>query len=130
MAYDLYDVRTRPVVMTLVIAAACWVIAVTQAMLPLLRKAPAARIVNVSSTAGSLMWNSDPNNPHRAMFGTYSASKTAFNAITEAFLAANLGGRCEALEEQLDESSVLVPVGADRIPGLPAALAHRLAAKR
>jgi NAD(P)-dependent dehydrogenase (short-subunit alcohol dehydrogenase family) len=35
------------------------VIAVTQAMLPLLRKAPAARIVNVSSGAGSLTLNSD-----------------------------------------------------------------------
>ena len=45
------------------------VIAVTQAMLPLLRKAPAGRIVNVSSGAGSLMRNSDPANPHRSMFG-------------------------------------------------------------
>ena len=64
------------------------VIAVTQAMLPLLRKAPAARIVNVSSTSGSLTWNSDPANPHRQMFGTYSSSKTALNAITLAFAAA------------------------------------------
>jgi NAD(P)-dependent dehydrogenase (short-subunit alcohol dehydrogenase family) len=61
------------------------VIAVTQAMLPLLREAPAARIVNISSTGGSLTWNSDPTNPHRAMFGTYSSSKTALNAITLAF---------------------------------------------
>jgi NAD(P)-dependent dehydrogenase (short-subunit alcohol dehydrogenase family) len=63
------------------------VIAVTQAMLPLLRQAPAARIVNVSSTSGSLTMNSDPANPHRAMFGTYSASKTALNALTVAFAA-------------------------------------------
>ncbi len=62
------------------------VIAVTQAMLPLLREAPAGRIVNVSSAAGSLTMNSDPKNAHRAMFGvTYSASKTALNAITLAF---------------------------------------------
>jgi len=61
------------------------VIAVTQAMLPLLREAPAARIVNIGSTGGSLTWNSDPTNPHRAMFGTYSSSKTALNAITLAF---------------------------------------------
>lgn len=53
------------------------VIAVTQAMLPLLREAPAARIVNVGSTGGSLTWNADPANAHRAMFGAYSASKTA-----------------------------------------------------
>jgi NAD(P)-dependent dehydrogenase (short-subunit alcohol dehydrogenase family) len=61
------------------------VIAVTQAMLPLLREALAARIVNVSSAAGSLTLNSDPTNPHRSMFGTYSWSKTALNAITVAF---------------------------------------------
>jgi NAD(P)-dependent dehydrogenase (short-subunit alcohol dehydrogenase family) len=59
------------------------VIAVTQAMLPLLREAPAARIVNVSSSSGSLTMNSDPANPHRAMFGpVYPASKTALNAVT------------------------------------------------
>jgi NAD(P)-dependent dehydrogenase (short-subunit alcohol dehydrogenase family) len=62
------------------------VIAVTQAMLPLLREAPAARIVNVSSASSSLTMNADPNNPRRAMFGAvYSPSKTALNAITLAF---------------------------------------------
>ncbi|MGF7238960.1 MAG: SDR family oxidoreductase [Frankia sp.] len=63
------------------------VIAVTQAMLPLLREAPAARIVNVASSSGSLTLNSDPTNPHRAMFGTYPASKAAANAVTVAFAA-------------------------------------------
>ncbi len=63
------------------------IIAVTQAMLPLLREAPAARIVNVSSSTGSLALNSDPANPRRAMFGAYSWSKTALNAITIAFAA-------------------------------------------
>jgi NAD(P)-dependent dehydrogenase (short-subunit alcohol dehydrogenase family) len=62
------------------------VIAVTQAMLPLLRAAPAARIVNVSSSAGSLTLNADPANPRRMIFGiVYSASKTALNAVTLAF---------------------------------------------
>ena len=45
------------------------VIAVTQAMLPLLHEAPAGRIVNVSSSSGSLTLNAEPTNPHRAMFG-------------------------------------------------------------
>jgi len=63
------------------------VIAVTQAMLPLLRAAPEARIVNVASSGGSLTLNSDPANPHRSMFGTYSASKAAANAVTVAFAA-------------------------------------------
>jgi len=59
------------------------VLAVTQAMLPLLRKAPAARIVNVSSGVGSLTNNSDPASPWRSIFGpVYPASKTALNAMT------------------------------------------------
>jgi NAD(P)-dependent dehydrogenase (short-subunit alcohol dehydrogenase family) len=37
------------------------VIAVTQAMLPLLREAPAGRIVNIGSSSGSLTLNSNPN---------------------------------------------------------------------
>jgi NAD(P)-dependent dehydrogenase (short-subunit alcohol dehydrogenase family) len=62
------------------------VIAVTQAMLPLLREAPAGRIVNVSSGAGSLTMSSEPDNPRRAIFNAvYSPSKTALNAITLAF---------------------------------------------
>jgi NAD(P)-dependent dehydrogenase (short-subunit alcohol dehydrogenase family) len=63
------------------------VVAVTQAMLPLLRQAPLARIVNVASSGGSLTLNSDRSNPHRAMYGAYSASKTALNALTVAFAA-------------------------------------------
>jgi NAD(P)-dependent dehydrogenase (short-subunit alcohol dehydrogenase family) len=63
------------------------VVAVTQAMLPLLREAPAARIVNVSSGTGSLARNSDPANPRRGAFGAYSWSKTALNAVTVAFAA-------------------------------------------
>jgi len=59
------------------------VLAVYQAMLPLLREAPAARIVNVSSGVGSLTRNSDPAYAYRSTFGpVYPASKTALNAIT------------------------------------------------
>jgi NAD(P)-dependent dehydrogenase (short-subunit alcohol dehydrogenase family) len=58
-------------------------LAVYQAMLPLLRGAPAARIVNVSSGAGSLARVADPAFPSRHIFGPgYSASKTAMNAMT------------------------------------------------
>jgi NAD(P)-dependent dehydrogenase (short-subunit alcohol dehydrogenase family) len=59
------------------------VLAVYQAMLPLLREAPEARIVNVSSGVGSLTRNADPAFPYRRIFGPgYSASKTALNAMT------------------------------------------------
>lgn len=63
------------------------VIAVTQAMLPLLRKSSTGRIVNVSSSRASMTLASDPEETRRReMFGvTYSSSKVALNAITLAF---------------------------------------------
>jgi NAD(P)-dependent dehydrogenase (short-subunit alcohol dehydrogenase family) len=62
------------------------VIAVTQAMLPLLREAPAGRIVNVSSEVGSLTMQSDPSYPYRSIHSiSYVPSKTALNAVTVAF---------------------------------------------
>lgn len=58
-------------------------LAITQALLPLLHNAPAARIVNLSSGLGSLTWNSDPKFPFRGSFDAiYASSKTALNAIT------------------------------------------------
>ncbi len=61
------------------------VIAVTQAMLPLLREAPAGRIVITASSGGSLTLNSDPAYEHRTMFGNYSVSKAAAHAVMLAF---------------------------------------------
>ena len=59
------------------------VVAVTQAMLPLLRKSPAARIVNVSSILGSLALHSDPASPiYDFKVPAYNVSKTAVNAWT------------------------------------------------
>jgi NAD(P)-dependent dehydrogenase (short-subunit alcohol dehydrogenase family) len=59
------------------------VVALTQALLPLIRKAPAGRIVNLSSSLGSLTFHSDPSMPiyDRKPFA-YDASKTALNAFT------------------------------------------------
>jgi NAD(P)-dependent dehydrogenase (short-subunit alcohol dehydrogenase family) len=63
------------------------VLAVYQAMLPLMREGSDARIVNVSSGVGSLTTNADPSFPYRAMFGPiYPASKAALNAITLAMM--------------------------------------------
>jgi NAD(P)-dependent dehydrogenase (short-subunit alcohol dehydrogenase family) len=60
------------------------VIAVTNAMLPLLLRSPAPRIVNVSSTAGSLTIASDPHGPLAGLptSAAYTPSKTALNALT------------------------------------------------
>jgi NAD(P)-dependent dehydrogenase (short-subunit alcohol dehydrogenase family) len=56
---------------------------VTQAMLPLLRRSSAARIVNLSSSLGSLAVNSDPSSPYySARLIGYNASKAALNMLT------------------------------------------------
>jgi NAD(P)-dependent dehydrogenase (short-subunit alcohol dehydrogenase family) len=63
------------------------VVAVYQAMLPLLRESTDARIVNVSSGVGSLTTNADPAYPYHAYFDPiYPASKTALNAMTLAMM--------------------------------------------
>jgi len=59
------------------------VVALTQKLLPLIRKAPAGRIVNLSSILASLTLHSMPNSPIDPAKGfAYNASKTALNAYT------------------------------------------------
>ena len=58
-------------------------VAVTQALLPLLRKSPAGRIVNLSSGLASLTFHSDPNSElYDFKVPAYNVSKTAVNAWT------------------------------------------------
>jgi NAD(P)-dependent dehydrogenase (short-subunit alcohol dehydrogenase family) len=58
-------------------------VAITQAMLPLLRRASSARIVNVSSGLGSLTKSGDPAWTHvAAKYLGYAASKAALNMLT------------------------------------------------
>lgn len=65
-------------------------IAVTQAMLPLMRKSAAGRIVNVSSGLGSLTLNSDPSWEFAGVKPLgYNTSKAALNMMT-VVLAAEL----------------------------------------
>ncbi len=62
------------------------VFAVTKAMLPLLRKSDAGRIVNMSSGLGSLTQNTDPNYEYAQIkLLAYNSSKTALNAMTIQF---------------------------------------------
>jgi NAD(P)-dependent dehydrogenase (short-subunit alcohol dehydrogenase family) len=67
-------------------------VAVLEAFLPLLRASQAGRIVNVTSTMGSLADQTDPGSPY---YGTvvpaYQASKAALNNVTIA-LAKTLAG--------------------------------------
>ena len=59
-------------------------VAVTNAMLPLLRRSPAGRIVNVSSEVGSIGSQSDPASPLYDMPASaqYPSSKAAVNMLT------------------------------------------------
>jgi NAD(P)-dependent dehydrogenase (short-subunit alcohol dehydrogenase family) len=60
------------------------VVAVTNAMLPLLRRSPAGYIGNVSSGLGTVAYLTDPNSPlwqYANLLG-YNSSKAALNAIT------------------------------------------------
>jgi NAD(P)-dependent dehydrogenase (short-subunit alcohol dehydrogenase family) len=60
--------------------------AVTKAFLPLIRKSPAGRIVNVSSAVGSLTRISDPKQTQLDNgYLSYGASKAAVNSITISF---------------------------------------------
>ena len=62
------------------------VVAVTKAMLPLLRQSQAGRIVNVSSGLGSITLASDRNNEFFQYNNLqYQSSKAALNAITVEF---------------------------------------------
>lgn len=57
-----------------------------QALLPLLRTAPAARIVNMGSAMGSLTLTSDPNNLRSNYWLlAYASSKSALHAVTVQF---------------------------------------------
>jgi NAD(P)-dependent dehydrogenase (short-subunit alcohol dehydrogenase family) len=59
------------------------VVAITRELLPLLKKSPAARIVNLSSILGSLVLHSNPASPIADFKAfAYDSSKSALNAYT------------------------------------------------
>ncbi len=49
-------------------------------------------------------------------------NRMSFNAVAEAFLAACLGGRHEPIDDDFTGSSITIPTGADRVPGVTEAL--------
>jgi NAD(P)-dependent dehydrogenase (short-subunit alcohol dehydrogenase family) len=58
------------------------VIRVTNALLPLLRRSPSPRIVNVSSSVASLTRQADPGIEVGPVMAAYAPSKTFLNAVT------------------------------------------------
>ncbi len=72
-------------------------VAVLEAFLPLVRRSPAGRIVNVTSTMGSLADQTNPESPYfSTVMPAYQASKSALNSVTI------------ALAKQLTDTSVKV----------------------
>jgi NAD(P)-dependent dehydrogenase (short-subunit alcohol dehydrogenase family) len=68
------------------------VVALTQTLLPLIRKSPAGRIVNLTSILGSLTLHADPSSGiYSVKSFAYDSSKTAINAFT-IHLAQELSG--------------------------------------
>ncbi|MEN5074089.1 SDR family NAD(P)-dependent oxidoreductase [Isoptericola cucumis] len=64
-------------------------VVVTEAFLPLLRRSPAGRIVNVSSRMGSLADQQDPASPYYStVVPAYQSSKAALNGLTVALAKA------------------------------------------
>ena len=57
-------------------------LAITQAVLPLLRRSPAGRVVNVSSELGSLALVAPLDSPYRIPLLGYKASKAALDMMT------------------------------------------------
>ncbi|AEV85843.1 dehydrogenase [Actinoplanes sp. SE50] len=70
------------VIRTVVETNVIGVVRVTNAMLPLLRRSPAPRIVNVSSSVGSLTRQSTPGAETGPISAAYSPSKSFLNAVT------------------------------------------------
>jgi NAD(P)-dependent dehydrogenase (short-subunit alcohol dehydrogenase family) len=58
------------------------VIRVTNAMLPLLRRSPSPRIVNISSSVGSITLQTDPDIEIGPVMAAYAPSKSYLNAVT------------------------------------------------
>ncbi|MGW5657661.1 SDR family oxidoreductase [Streptomyces humi] len=104
------------------------VIQVTNAMLPLLRRSAAPRIVNMSSSVGSLTLQSTPGAEVGPIAVAYSPSKTFLNAVTVQYA------------KELSDTNILINAGCPgycatdlngfrgvRTPAQGAAIAIRLA---
>ncbi|SDO55891.1 NADP-dependent 3-hydroxy acid dehydrogenase YdfG [Nakamurella panacisegetis] len=108
-------------------------VAVTQAMLPLLNRSAHPRIVNISSGTGSLTWTSGPNPQFdwESVKGgglAYRSSKTAVNALT-LMTSQALGGRFKvnALAPGRRRTNLVPGITGGGDPAEAAAAAVRLA---
>ena len=108
------------------------VVAVTNAMLPLLRRSTAARIVNITSDLGSLHHAAAADHPMGPFppLLAYNSSKTALNAITVAYanelrdagILVNAVSPGSVATDQNEHQGLLTPEEGARIPVRMAAL--------
>jgi NAD(P)-dependent dehydrogenase (short-subunit alcohol dehydrogenase family) len=106
------------------------VVAVTNALLPALRRSAHPRIVNISSGTGSLACSGGPQFPHRGSYAAYRSSKAALNALTiyYAHALAGDGIKVNALAPGLRRADLNATAAAsDGDPAEAAAGAVRLA---
>jgi NAD(P)-dependent dehydrogenase (short-subunit alcohol dehydrogenase family) len=109
------------------------VIAVTNAMLPLLRRSDAARIVNLTSDLGSLHHAVERDHPVGAFppLLAYNSSKSALNAVTVAYanelrelgILVNAVSPGSVATDQNDHQGQLTPEQGARLPVVMATLA-------
>ncbi|MEV8389111.1 MULTISPECIES: SDR family NAD(P)-dependent oxidoreductase [unclassified Streptomyces] len=105
-------------------------VAVTNALLPVLRRSAHPRIVNISSGTASLAWAAERMAGYRGVFASYRSSKAALNALT-VFYAQSLaedGIKVNALAPGLRRTGLNATTAADAgDPAEAAAAAVRLA---
>jgi dipeptidyl aminopeptidase/acylaminoacyl peptidase len=87
---------------------------------PRVKQAEADQIVKAMSAKNIpvtyALFNDEGHGFHRP------ENRFAFYAITEAFLAKNIGGRYEPIGEAFKGADFSIPSGSDEVPGLSAAL--------
>src|SRR3954453_23933677 len=96
-------------------------VSTTEQLLPLLRRSEAGRIVNVSTTMGSLADQSDPNSPYYAVIvPAYQASKASLNSVTIGLskLLANTPIKINAVCPGFVQTD-LTPINRDQAPLTP-----------
>ncbi|MCL7377683.1 SDR family NAD(P)-dependent oxidoreductase [Streptomyces sp. 35G-GA-8] len=105
-------------------------VAVTNALLPVLRRSAHPRIVNISSGTASLAWAAERMAGYRGVFASYRSSKAALNALTVLYAQslAEDGIKVNALAPGLRRTGLNATTAADAgDPAEAAAAAVRLA---
>lgn len=97
------------------------IVRVTEAALPLLRRAESPRVVNVSSSLGSFWANTTPERVEHGMFlPLYAASKAAVSMLTVQYAKAHTQIRFNAVEPGATATDMTAGFGIDDVAQPPA----------